>query len=428
MSSNAFHVQREIYLRAPEGIALYAQNPSYVSARGEELVESVKHEALHFDGQGRKVYYHPRLFRRFSSDHGRTWTAGPDQSTERPGEQLAGRRRNVSLHGLDMRRDALVSLYCTYDVDPAQEMFAVGNLRKRTYRPWYELSFDGARTWTPSRPVVDERPGYDETHWGPGLIVGHCGASTDLSAPVWLGDGSILFGLTLTHAPLPGDDVRAPGRPGRMGVCYLRGRWNAAGTDLTWRLGAPVVLDPAQSPAGCCEPAPAALGGERLFNVMRCQGDEARGVPSTRYATYSTDGGDSWSTPTPLAYEDGQTVWSPASLSSFFRSSRTGRWYWLANILPGPVYHQMPRYPLCLAEFDPERRCLLRNSIQVIQDRPADMPEQVRYTNWGFYEERGTGDLILTLPEQPKRMDFTAMTRPEDYTADCLRYRVRLGN
>jgi hypothetical protein len=32
----------------------------------------------------------------------------------------------------------------------------------------------------------------------------------------------------------------------------------------------------------------------------------------------------------------------------------------------------------------------------------------------------------MTLPEQPKLMDFTAMTRPEQYTADCFRYRISL--
>jgi hypothetical protein len=421
MKSRTIHVERELYLAAPEGIAVYAQNPSYVSVDGVSLVESVKHEALHFDKHGHKVYYHPRIWRRFSPDNGRTWTDGPDQAAEHA-ERLDGRQRNVSLHGLDKRRNVLVSLFGTYDVDAEQEMFALGNKRRRTYMLWYELSFDSGKTWTAVKQVVDNRLGYDETHWGPGLTYGVSGAATDLSAPVWLGDGSILFGLCITNVLLPG----SPEKSG-FGVIYLRGRWNSEGTDMTWTFGAPIILTQAQSPVGCCEPAPAALGGERLFNVMRCQGDEKLGIPSTRYSTYSTDGGTTWTAPEPLRYDDGSTVWSPASLSSFFHSSRTGRWYWLANILPGPVYGQMPRYPLCLAEFDPDRRCLLKNSVQVIQDRPLDMPEQVRYTNWGFYEERGSGDLIMTLPEQPKRMDFTAMTRSEDFTADCLRYRIRLN-
>lgn len=425
MANNGFQVERELYLQAPEGIAVYAQNPCYLSTRGQGLVESVKHEALAFDDHGNKVYYHPRMFRRYSHDNGRTWTAAPDQGTEHAAT-LAGRKRMVSLHALDQSRDALVSVFFTYDVDPSQEMFSVGNLRKRTYRAWYELSFDAGRNWTPARPVIDERPGHDEKHWGPGLTHGYSGAVSDLSAPAWLGDGSIVFGLTLTHAPLPGDDVMTLNRKGRMGVIYMRGRWNSEGTDMLWRFGEPIVLTSDQSPAGCCEPAVAALSGERIFNVMRCQGDEARGIHSTRYSTLSTDGGTTWSTPEPLRYDDGQIVWTPASLSAFFQSSRSGAWYWIANILPGPVHAQTPRYPLSIAHFDPERCRIIRNSVRVIQDRPPDMPREVRYTNWGCHEERGSGDMILTLPEQPKLMDFSAMTRAGDFTADCLRYRVRL--
>lgn len=422
---NGFHVERELYLAAPPGLAAYAQNPSYTSAARATLVESVKFEALQINAQGMKTYYQPRIFRRYSQDNGRTWAATSDQSTEHP-SSLAGRRRTVSLHGLDVGHDALVSIYCTYEVDPSQDMFAVGNRRKRTYRPWYELSFNGGKSWTIAKPVVDERSGYDETHWGPDLIHGHSGAQSDLSGPVWLGDGSVVVGLTLTNSPLPGDRADTPGRRGRMGVAYMRGRWNSDGTDMTWRIGAPVLLTAEQSPAGCCEPAPAVLGGQRLFNVMRCQGDESRGIHSTRYATYSTDGGQTWSTPEPLRYDDGQPVWTPASLSAFFHSSRSGRWFWLANILPGPVHGQTPRYPLSVAEFDPARCCIIRSSVRVIQDRPPGLPNEVRYTNWGCYEDRVTGEMVLTLPEQPKLMDFSDMTCPEDFTADCMRYRVRL--
>jgi len=166
------------------------------------------------------------------------------------------------------------------------------------------------------------------------------------------------------------------------------------------------------------------LGGARLFNTMRCQGDPSTGVYATRFSTVSEDGGLTWSVPEPLQYDDGSTVWTPASYSQFIRSGKTGRTYWLANILSGPVHGQTPRYPLTIAEFDTVNCRIIKASVRSIQELPEGAPTERRYTNWGSYVERWTGDLILTLPEQPKQTDFSAMTRPEEFTADCIRYRI----
>ena len=133
-----------------------------------------------------------------------------------------------------------------------------------------------------------------------------------------------------------------------------------------------------------------------------------------------------WSEPTPLVYGDGSTVWTPASPHRFFASSKTGKSYVIANILPGPVYGQTPRYPLTIAEFDAGRVCVLRDTVQVIQDLPEGAPKSRRYTNFSMYEERGTGDLILLMPEQPKKVEMGEMTRAEDMEADCIEFRVRL--
>ena len=142
---------------------------------------------------------------------------------------------------------------------------------------------------------------------------------------------------------------------------------------------------------GCCEPGLAWLGGQRLFNTMRCQGNEAHKIYSTRYTTLSEDGGMTWSEPVPLVYDDGTTVWTPVSI----------------------------------AVFDPERLCVLRDTIRVIQDLPEGAPMTRRYTNFSMSEERGTGDLMLLMPEQPKHMGFEEMTKAEDFEADCIRFRVR---
>ena len=405
-------VESELYIAAREGKAVYAQNPSYTDLDGREILESVKDEAMLVDPGVGKVFYHDRIYRRRSSDNGLTWVEEPDLTTENPAD-LSGERRNVPAHVLDPNRNVLLSIFSTYEVDTKEPMFRAGNLRKRTYRMHYQISRDGGRSWTGPQQVVDCRDRFDEVHWAPGLRYGQNGAMADMLAHTWLDDGSLIFGLTVC-----GDSLE--------GVIYARGCWNGDGSDLDFTFGDLITVPPETTRVGCCEPAVARLGGQGLFNAMRCQGSEEAGLYSTRQCTRSDDGGMTWSDPEPLRYDDGEWVWNPASFSQFVRSTKTGRTYWFANVLSSPVHGQMPRYPLAIAEFDTERCCILKDTVRVIKDLPEGAPRERRYTNWGLYEERGSGDLIMTLPEQPKSFNFTEMTRPEEFTADCLRFRIRL--
>lgn len=68
-------------------------------------------------------------------------------------------------------------------------------------------------------------------------------------------------------------------------------------------------------------------------------------------------------------------------------------------------------------EADPERLCLVRETMAVIDDWGEGLPADVRFTNWGSYQDRKTGEIVLTLPEQPR-------TSWDDLTSDCCRYRI----
>ena len=154
--------------------------------------------------------------------------------------------------------------------------------------------------------------------------------------------------------------------------------------------------------------------------------DAGRRIYATRYSAFSEDGGVTWSAPEPLSYDDGTTVWTPASYSEFYESSTTGKLYWIANILQKPVHGQAPRYPLTIVEFDRTKRCIVRDSVQLIQDRPEGADECVRYTNFGRYEDRRTGNLVITLPEQYRHIGWDHIERPEDFAADCVKYEVEV--
>jgi hypothetical protein len=405
-------VDTEHYISAREGMAVYAQNPSYTNVEGSDLLVSVKDEGMLVDPAVGKVYYHDRIYRRRSTDGGVSWIDEPNFSEEDPTD-LTGEHRNVPMHVLDPNTNVLISFYSTYDIDPNEPMFSAGNLRQRTYRMHYQISRDGGLAWSGSQQVIDCREGHDATQWAPVLRYGERGALADMLAYTWLEDGSLVFGMTVKGASVEG-------------TIYARARWSEAGSTLDFTFGDLITVGPDFTGRRCCEPAVTCLGGERLFNAMRCQGDEASGIHSTRQCTISEDGGMTWSNPEPLRYDDGDPVWNPASFSQFVKSTKTGKTYWLANILPGPVYGQTPRYPLTIAEFDTEACCILKDTVRVILDLPEGAPDERRYTNWGLYEERGTGDLIMTLPEQPKFMNYTDMTKAEEFTADCVKVRIKI--
>jgi len=419
-------VQREPYITAPEGDAVYSW-PLYTGATGATMLESVFHEAAHFTGEERRrIGYARRIYRRRSVDNGATWQEiSPDLFNGRP-ERMAGTQ--MYLRGLhrDPVSGVLIGLHSTYEIDLSQPQFGLGNSISRTYRAWYQLSRDGGATWDEPRQIIGEGAPYDEFHWGPGLQYGDTGGVVE-GQSLWLEDGTWLLPCMRMHPTAPPEDTSERATELYATMVSLRGRLSDDGREFTWTFGEPIVVPYPKAAGGCSEPATAKVSDNRILTTLRCQGDEAAGIYSTRYTALSHDGGITWSDPEPLCYDDGRIVWTPASVHQFFVSSVTGKTYLLANILDAPVYAQMPRYPLAIAEFDTQSCRVRRDTVQIIQDLPPGAPEERRYTNWGSYEDRFTWELVLTMPEQPKYMDFSAMRNDEDYTADCIRIRVRLG-
>ena len=98
-----------------------------------------------------------------------------------------------------------------------------------------------------------------------------------------------------------------------------------------------------------------------------------------------------------------------------------------AALLDHPVTGQLPRYPLTIAQLDAERLYIVKDSVTVIQDPPEDaVPADEdkgelgrRYSNFGIYVDRVTNEFVLMMAEEPK-IDW------DDYTSDCIRFRVRV--
>ncbi len=410
-------VRKELHIKAPDPhIAVYAHNPTYVSPRGVALIEAAKEEARTPAGR----YYDRRIYRRRSEDNGRTSADEPPLSVKTDEDiERGGECRTVPMHFLDPDNGLLLAVHTVHERAGTDTGFdSAGDLSSRTQRLRHEVSRDEGRTWEDLGLIVMSGDEYDETHWGPGLWYGRNGAHADMPPWVKLPDGTVVWGLSLQPVDERGE-LYSPYGGYFLEVAAMRGRWREDLSGLAWEMGETIRVGPEESSVGCCEPAMAHLGGERLFVTMRCQGDEGKGFPSLKFTSLSEDGGLTWSRPVPLRYDDGELVHSPASLAEFVRPSWSDRLYWIANVSPEPVYFQTPRYPLYIGEVDQDRLCLIRESLRVIDDWREGLPRDVRFTNWGSYEDRETGEIVLTLPEEPK-------VSWEDLTSDCYRYRIEV--
>jgi hypothetical protein len=409
-------VRKELHLAAPDPhVAIYAQNPTYAALDGVTLIEAVKEETRTASGR----YYDRRIYRRRSEDNGRTWRVEEPLLKEVSEAQVeAGYLvKAVPMHYLDPDNGLLLSITHTCEQSAADVGFnAAADLTSRTHRFFSEISRDGGLSWEDHGQLI--LSGHDAVNWAPGVWYGKNGMSADMPPWAKLPDGTICMGVNRQAVDEHGAPFSATGGY-FLETVILRGRWRDDLSGLDWTMGETLKVPPEQSSVGCCEPAMAHLGGNRLFVTMRCQGYPDQRCPSLKFSSLSEDGGLTWAKPSPLKFDDGAIVNSPASLAQFVRFGGSDRFFWIGNLSEEPVYAQTPRYPLYLVEFDPERLCLIRDSVHVIDDWREGLPTDVRFTNWGSYVDRETGEIVLTLPEEPK------ISWP-DLTSDCYRYRLAL--
>jgi len=389
----------------PDDHAFYwAVNLSYTSREGSGMVMS----ALRRMSTGADNWRQRKstIQRWMSPDNGATWTG---KEPELPSGSYDSKDLRLPwMHFLDPSTDRLLSVYQTSHSRPGGEGGATAL--------FYEISNDQGRTWSPARQIIHPDPAFDEAHWMPGVTDNLQYVGVDQAPFARLDDGTIVFGFTVhPHAP------DFPTEQFYVGVIFLRGRWSDDLSQMAWESGDVVQVPPEVSPYGACEPDLVHLGGQRMFITMRCQGEyEPAGVFSTKQWAISEDGGRTWSDPQMLCYEDGAMVCAPASLSAFETDPSTGKIYWFANILDKPVTDQLPRYPLAMAEFDPQRLCLIKDTVTVIQDLPDGAPANRGYTNFGHYVDRVTGQFVLTMAEMPKYS-------VKDFRADTVRYRIKVN-
>ena len=157
---------------------------------------------------------------------------------------------------------------------------------------------------------------------------------------------------------------------------------------------------------GVFEPTFARLGGNRFMMIMRGSNMGAPQMTGQKFFSVSDDNGMHWSCPKPLTYDDGSTMYSSSSVPKVLAHSN-GKLYYIGVITEGNVSGNLPRYPLCIAEVDKERCCILRDTVTVIDtERPfhrrqlanaGRRMQVVDYSNHGIFED-SAGRIIVYAP------------------------------
>jgi hypothetical protein len=240
------------------------------------------------------------------------------------------------------------------------------------------------------------------------------------SFPIKTASGRLLFpGMRKTvdsaGKPIHFQNVWAPVDE----VVTLIGEYGPGG-EIHWRLGKPLRIAPEKSSRGIDENALAQLGDGRLAAICRGDNSAFPEKPGYKWLSFSRDDGEIWSSPQPLPATGGEPIESGANGSALFRSIKNGKLYWMGNLALGGerARGNWPRSPLVLCEVQEQPFALKRDTIFKIDERSGTDSPKTQLSNFRFYQDRATGDLVIFLTRYGERGEKDWML------ADYYRYRI----
>ena len=194
------------------------------------------------------------------------------------------------------------------------------------------------------------------------------------------------------------------------------------GDEINWRLGQPLSVPPETSSRGLNENALTQLPDGRIAAVCRGDNSAFPEKPGYKWLSFSRDDGETWSPATPLPATGGEPIESGSNGSALVRSIKNGRLYWMGNLaLRGERANgNWPRSPLVIVEVQEEPFALKRDTIFVVDERGFNDSPRVQMSNFRFYQDRETGDVVIFLTRYGEKSEKEWMV------ADYYRYRVEM--
>ena len=250
--------------------------------------------------------------------------------------------------------------------------------------------------------------------------------------PYVMKNGDVIFAVgppVITCCRMLGIDAQEifPSNPYvHHGLIIGRGRWNGEKYDLTF--SRPVVISDLKSSRGVDEPLIAELNSGRILVVFRGSNVQTKnwntriepGTPGHKWYCYSDDGGKTFTDPVPWHFDNGEVIYSSATISYFLRATKNGKLYWFGNITDHNVNGNYPRYPLQLVEIDETYGTAKRNTLTVIDTRREGESEFLQLSNFALLDDRETGDIECYLTK------IGILGNTQVWRAPAVRYKIYL--
>ncbi len=397
-------VSKSIHIEQPDIIEeAWVRSVDYVSPTAPVLLESV------CIGQQREFYfYHNKIENKGkplpygmilrSTDNGKTWEKIEEWVHFR---SLSDQRRLETWEPSLIphpKTGALARIYFSNEDIPGTKSWDKGSPVDHTGRIWCQFSADRGTSWSRPKQLIIKGEEYNEDHWAPGVWIGKATGRVEAVRPIYISDDTFLI-------PFQASRYRQDQLLGNQfqSSCLI-GAWrdNQA---IDWELGDYVFIERPDSIFGGDEPSVAVLADGRVIMTLRVQVDCRPGSPpGWRYFVISSDQGRTWSKPDFFRYEDGGDVYNCGCLGHILRSKKNGRPYLITHILDQPSSNgQLPRDFLQIAEVNPKNLRVIRDSVTVIEGKaqPPEKWDNCWYSNWVWYEDRETKNLVLFMTGNP---------------------------